>query len=439
MMTLALYVVSLLMAIGILATITLIFKQNMKDMNSITTDIQEFDRFNLYFLQDVKNKNNKLEYVTPTEVMFSNGNLYIYYEGNESIHLINDEINLQLSMNVSYCGFEIIDNIDKQIIMVDIIIGNETRNIEYVLGQEYTYVDNENNYINNNSATRIVDMFDETGLVLGKVHVGDYVLYSPDTEESYLVDGAKSTSSPGNSTANQTHTKESLQWRVLDIKGDQIRLISATSTSFSLTLQGANGYNNAVKLIDEICSIYGGSKGNAQGLKIEDIQEYMNEKNYKNINASYGNTYTPSSKNYPLIFAQENKQLGNGPSGHLGLSEQDGWYDGTTTAGTLNTTYTYWDKSMVPGDWTNIKYHEIFINNGSNYSIYWLSSRCVFAGASFASFSVRFVGGGLIHADDLSGSGGSAASNAFRVRPVVTLNSDVKVIGGNGIKGWKIE
>ena len=289
--------------------------------------------------------------------------------------------------------------------------------------------------------TTIADMFDETGLVAGKVHVGDYVSYSPDATGSYLVDGSKSTSSPGNGTADHTHTRESLQWRVLDVKGDQVRLISATPTSDTITLQGANGYNNAVKLIDETCAIYGGTKGTAQGLKIEDIEEHTlyDYTTYTN----YGSTYTPSNKNYPLIFAQENKQLGNGATGHLGLSQQDTWYNSTTTAGTLNTTYTYWYKSYSSGsastEWEDSMYYTLFINNGSNYPTYWMSSRCVLAGSAIATFIVRRVSGGYVDACNLYISSGGAISSAYGVRPVVTLNSGIQITGGDGTTGWTIE
>ena len=303
--------------------------------------------------------------------------------------------------------------------------------------------DNEIKYNYNTDKTRF-NIAESKGIpckVSEKARAGDYVLYNPDSStDSYVVDGSRSTSTPGNSTANQTHTRESLKWRVLDVKGDQVRLISVAPTAFGLTLQGANGYNNAVKLIDDLCAIYGGSKGTAKGLKIEDIEEYVKEKNYKNILTDYGTTWTPTNKNYPLIFAKENKQFGNGATGYFGLSEQDNnWYTGTTTVGTLNVVYTYWYKTMASGDWTNSKYHELFINNGSNYPVYWLSSRCVMCFATHSGFNGRCVGNGGVDAIWLYYSNNSSNSATYRVRPVVTLNSNIQVIGGNGIDGWIIK
>ena len=278
----------------------------------------------------------------------------------------------------------------------------------------------------------IADRFDT-----GKVKIGDYVNYTPDSAiTSYEVLGSRSKSDMG---GNQTHNRESLQWRVLDkLPSGELRLISAEPTSFTLILQGANGYNNAVKLIDELCSIYGGSKGTAQGLKIEDIEKHTTY-DYTTY-TNYGSINTPQyGEMYPRIFAQENKQLGNGVTGHLGLSEQDIWYTGKITTATLNATYTYWSKSMVPEDWENAKYHELFINNGSNYQTYWLASRCVSTNTANARFEVRMVYSGYVISDYLQSSNNGTTMSVFAVRPVVTLNSDVKVIGGDGVNGWEIE
>ena len=75
----------------------------------------------------------------------------------------------------------------------------------------------------------------------------------------------------------------------------QVRLISEVPTTSTITLSGYNGYNNAVKLLDDVCSTLYNSKlaTKVQNLKIEDIQEKMVETDYSNITADYGkNIYT---------------------------------------------------------------------------------------------------------------------------------------------------
>ena len=295
----------------------------------------------------------------------------------------------------------------------------------------------------------IGDLFDDD---TGTIKSGDYVDYNPwlGTTDSYTVQGQYSTS---NSGGDQIHDRiEDLNWRVLDKKGDSIRLISETPIKVSggtgLTLHGANGYNNAVKIIDELCAIYGGSKGTARGLKIEDIEEHLTY-DYTTY-TNYGDSFTPSNKNYPNIFTEENNQLGNGSTGHLGLSEQyggvnNGWYTGTNTAATLYSTYTYWYKSMITGDFEKPIYYELFINNGVWYPTYWVSSRCVEANSTLTRFYVRYVNYNSVDASYLYGSTDGTGINAFEVRPVIILGSGVQLDesdparNGTSALPWKIK
>ena len=179
----------------------------------------------------------------------------------------------------------------------------------------------------------------------GTIKVGDYVAYMPDSVvASYVVQGQYSTS---NSGANQTANRESLSWRVLDKTSDgKLRLISASPTTFSLTLQGANGYNNAVKLIDDLCAMYGGSKGTAQGLKLNDVLPHLLSRYHVAYNPTpgllghQGGYSVPTSLgiNYPSIFGYENNQMSNsqpmmpGPVVGLLPDVQDTWYTGTKSS-----------------------------------------------------------------------------------------------------------
>ncbi len=250
--------------------------------------------------------------------------------------------------------------------------------------------------------------------------------------------------------------EETLKWRVLDIKDGQIRLISEKPTSSKVYLYGYNGYNNAVYLIDEVCNtLYTTEKGTAQNLKIEDIEEKMNlddanggwdYHNYANSyvdTGKYGGTkeYTSSSyRNYPAIFAQE-KRAWVDDEEEKDLAEDDG-LDLSEQAGPINQpavkkanskikiTQTYWYKSsMSESNWKNPTYQNIFIkdSSGSNYSTYWLSSRCVNANSTYAFLHVRYVASGLVNAYYLYTSSASTGDNSYCLRPVVSLKSDVQI------------
>ena len=271
------------------------------------------------------------------------------------------------------------------------------------------------------------DLFDD-----GTIQPGDYVAYTPTGLESYVVNGNYS-----GTGMNQTVTKEELNWRVLDkTQEGKLRLISATPTETTVKLQGANGYNNAVYILDELCNtLYKGENATAKSLKIEDIQNKMNLSvwNYNNA-ASYGSTFNPSKKQYPLIFAQEMGQTVNGRSGSLDLSEQTSAMTGKGTASSWTVRYTYWNNSMGASNYVSPVYHELFHTAATG--TYWLSSRCVDANGSSADFNVRYVTSSDVNAWPLFSASGRGRSDAYRVRPVVYLESNVKidtdVAGANG-------
>ena len=81
---------------------------------------------------------------------------------------------------------------------------------------------------------------------------------------------------------------------------------------------------------------------------------------------------------------------------------------------------------------TDSKYYELFINNGSNYPTYWMSSRCVLANSGYAGFNVRLVDSGNVNAYLLYSSDDDEDSLVFAFRPCITLNSNVQVTSGSG-------
>ena len=207
----------------------------------------------------------------------------------------------------------------------------------------------------------------------GTIKIGDYVAYIPTGEASYTVDGTYS-----GTGSDQVINKENLNWRVLDKTEDgKVRLISATPTTAQVTLNGANGYNNGVYLLDELCNtLYKGENATAKSLKIEDIQNKM-DLNYWNFNeyAGYGTTFSPFGKKYPLIFAQEKNQIIDGKSGNLGLSEQTSLITDITTASSWTLIRTYWNNEMHELNYVSSVYYELF-HTGETGN-YWISSRCV--------------------------------------------------------------
>ena len=298
------------------------------------------------------------------------------------------------------------------------------------------------------------------------VQVGDRVHYETkltanavdgDKKSSLISDlGTYSGNTDSSKNTDSSVVRDSLTWKVLDVKDGKIRLISSAPTTSQISLRAANGYNNAVYLIDKACDkLYSvDGVGKAQNLKIEDIEEKLSNTgkakrdNYNNSNVDtgkYGGTkeYT-SNLQYPKIYPSEigckAVATADNTGNTLGLSEQTSPVTGKSTAtNRLKVTQTYWYKSMATSDFTDSKYYNLFINNGtSNYASYWLSSRCVYCGTSIADFDVRCVYNGRVGGYDVFGSSGYTNGITYAFRPVVSLESNIQ-LSGDSTNGWTIQ
>ena len=292
------------------------------------------------------------------------------------------------------------------------------------------YEDELNKYISGTT--------EKTKKLADEVKVGDYVKYTPDTlnDEALATLKANLNTYSGNSssTVNPAIKRDNLNWRVLDVQNGQVRLISEVPTESKIELKGQNGYNNAVKLLDDACStLYTNSKlaNKVQNLKIEDITKYMTTQ--PTLDTA---PYSPTNKYYPEILLKEKGQTVNEKTRTvLDLSEQTEFINQTTKTQVDSWTLkkTYWSQTMKNTDsFKDSKYYELFINNGSDYPTYWMSSRCVRAYSNDAGFNVRRVSSGGVGTDLLYFSGDREGSGVCAFRPVITLNSNVQAISGDG-------
>ena len=324
------------------------------------------------------------------------------------------------------------------------------------------------------------------------VKVGDYVAYTPDKLDKSALDKLKenlntysgarnlktysaigrdnlslrvidgdektgavrliSATPTSNNTTNSAIGRDNLGWRVLDVdeKTGAVRLISATPTDKTIVLYGYDGYNNAVKLLDDVCSTLYNSKlaTKVQNLKIEDIQDKMKEKDYSKLYSEYGKTpIQPENKKYPSILAQEKNQKVNEYEGTLDLSKQDNYINQTDVleANSLELKITLWGKIGETGPKV-LTADDFEGDDGKIYSdmfckdyTYWMSSRCIYADSDRAGFIVRCVSSGGVFANILYYSSGREYSGGFAFRPVITLNSNVQVTSGNGTESTPFE
>lgn len=115
------------------------------------------------------------------------------------------------------------------------------------------------------------------------------------------------------------YTDEYMEWRIWDYKEDEkiLRLISDKPTSERLFLLGAEGYNNGVWAMNEICrSCYssGQSRVTVSNLKrsdIESITKYYHDKRPLD-EYTYGDeaTFNSNDFKFPMMWKQNDEKWG---------------------------------------------------------------------------------------------------------------------------------
>ncbi|MGN1269272.1 MAG: Tfp pilus assembly protein FimT/FimU [Clostridia bacterium] len=248
-------------------------------------------------------------------------------------------------------------------------------------------------------------------------------------------------------------------WKVLSIDEHtgKVELVPSSPTTGTVYLGEAQGYNNAVKLLNEACSsLYGdGTKGiEARSINIEDIEDYMTDTAKAEVHASpyKSQPYSPytTHNKYPVIYAQEKLAVINGtPKGDTGLdlSEQSTFIERTegatitsnigaiTTATSIQPYQTCWatymstafkayDEEKVDGN-----YYNLIMPRGTS-TTYWVASRCVYTASDYCSFCVRSVFSDAVTASGMCPSNPGYNYDSLALFPVVTLSSDL--ISGGG-------
>ena len=144
--SLVIYIMLLFVIVGMLATVTASFRSNIKEINKEGTKNTEIDKFNIYFLKEVKKQGNEIDKISDNEILFTMGNKYTFKDDN-SIYL-ND--NIKIAENIEKCSFSNKLVNGKTVVVVTIKArDSEEKEIEYVLNNEsYSspYQD-ENSYV----------------------------------------------------------------------------------------------------------------------------------------------------------------------------------------------------------------------------------------------------------------------------------------------------
>ena len=147
LVTLVIYVISILLIISALAIINQIFFNNADLLTESSHNMAEYNKFNMYFLEDVKNNSDAAvleegtavsEEVEGNEIVFKDGTTYIYKEEDSGIY----RNKVKICENIEACSFtkKIVTNEDidfeKKVIEVSVDMNSGfdfSTVLEYVL------------------------------------------------------------------------------------------------------------------------------------------------------------------------------------------------------------------------------------------------------------------------------------------------------------------
>ena len=296
-----------------------------------------------------------------------------------------------------------------------------------------------------------------------QLKIGDYVVYNEGnfTHTPVVANGAGTSQTGGSSSTGWTLATselktEDLKWRVLGVndKGE-LELISADPTTQTLYLANDEGYVNAEDNLNNFCNdLYG--KGQyatgARSLKVEDIDklskydkttysgygvkwQYKGDSTKDKIQYSKDGGTTWADTSY-TTFRLPNETTAISKS-NPGTKELEYTYYGYNIANNITTEDGYTSEEA-----TNIS-NMITKGTGTSNITQWLASRCVYCGSSCAGFNVRGVYSGDVSRSSLFYSDGSFYYYSYRVRPVVSLTSDIQITGtgdniGSASNEWQL-
>ena len=320
-----------------------------------------------------------------------------------------------------------------------------------------------------NQNGEMTEPVDRTG-----IQVGDYIDYSPDVAETVTYSNDNMTKYSGyTGTDYNVDLKRdtTMKWQVLRINEDGSMDIIGTPTTSSVKFYGVKGYNNGVYLMNDICkTLYSNSAHNieARSVNQDDMEKWLTDdvkdasgnvttkggktaksesiKSY--ISSLTGGTsyiesvdtanntvkYKKARSYYPILAGHENgigidtdvKKDG------IGLSEENVKVNNTPLIPTEKTRAQAENNLAVKQT-----YYEIAINS-TNYGAgakalskdrnFWVASRYVYCYSDTATFGLRYAEPGTNGDHMFHSYGGNGSSNIHpRLRPVVTLRSDVQI------------
>lgn len=122
LLSLMMYILLIILVMGIFTMISKFFYGNTKYITDSGKYVSEYNKFNMYFIDDVKN--NRFAYLNEDgNLVFADGTGYTFLDGG----IYRNKV--KVCSNITFCSFEISDvesgGITKKVINVKMLLGGE--------------------------------------------------------------------------------------------------------------------------------------------------------------------------------------------------------------------------------------------------------------------------------------------------------------------------
>lgn len=126
---LTIYLIAMLVVIGMMTTLSNFFYGNINIIREASRYAAEFDKFNTHFVKDAES-NNEVNIITTdgqVTIIFEDGTTYTYND--EGLYRGSVKISTNVKAFTATKKIITINNVDKDIVTVKIIIGNSTQTL----------------------------------------------------------------------------------------------------------------------------------------------------------------------------------------------------------------------------------------------------------------------------------------------------------------------
>ncbi|MBO5348821.1 MAG: hypothetical protein J6A89_03250 [Clostridia bacterium] len=261
-----------------------------------------------------------------------------------------------------------------------------------------------------------------SGLLVDKVHIGDYVNYDASSGNGTGRNYTTEENSTGSKVATTFSSSDDMKWKVMNIdyESGTITLRADKQTKQELTLSGKKGYMNGEEVLNNIGAVYGYGNGATGGrsLTIDDLDKLNSYKITETAESDTAYDKLNGTKYITGTFLAE---------------------DGTEITASIDNTVTMSYTQSTTSKFTNKPITCSVKLLGANS--FWLASPCIGIYNDRCYYCFRSVYNGHLSQEYLFETTGPGYANtkSYSVVPVITLKANILTSGrDNENNAWDL-